>query len=186
MVVLTHEEESKLLADYSRISWKLVHQFSGGCGSSIFSKEDLYQECMMVLVKHMNKCETKEQLRRIQSMDLINAMTRFVLKNQAVKLDSNRTDQIKKILEECARSVTLSKAEHLAYTGSDSIDYLIEEITLESFLAQKSVRSIEKMVVELTHDGLSVVEIAKESGKSHQVISYALKKARRKYEKYIA
>ena len=186
MVVLSQIEESKLLSDYSRIAWKLVHQFSDNRASSIFSQEDLYQECMIVLIKHMQKCESKEQLRRIQSMDLINAMTRFVLKNQAVKLDCNRTDQAKRILQNTARKVTLSKAEDIAYSGQESIDYLIEEITLESFLEQKTVRDMEREVVNRIKDGLTVMEIAEELGQSHQVVSYALKNARKKYEKYVA
>ena len=184
MIVLSRIEEEKLLSDYSRIAWKLVHRFSDGRGSSIFSQEDLYQECMLVLVKHMNKCETKKELRFIQTMDLINAMTRFVLKNQVVRIDHNRTDQTKQILAGAAKKVALTCMEDALY--HDFENELIEKITFDQFIDQKILRPLEKMTLLKMQEGYTVEEISRESGRSHQTVSYARKSAKKKYDEFVA
>ena len=185
MVVLTEREEKNLLSEYSKIAWKLVHRFADGRASSIFTQEDLYQECMLVLVKHMRKCETKQQLKNIQAMDLVNAMTRFVLKNQAVRLDCNRTNEVKRIIETCARKTCLSEAEALPYDGLSSIEAVIEKVAFEQFLDKTSVRPVEAEAMTKRMEGHTVCEIAEMTGRSHQVISYALKTGKRKYDEFV-
>lgn len=186
MVSLSSQEEARLLRDYEKIAWKMVHQFSSGRGSSIFSKEDLYQECMLVLVKHMQKCETLQDLRRIQTMNLVNAMTRYVLKNQAVRLDHNRTDQAKRIIENCPKRVSIDEAVEFLYGGPESIEDLIENITLEQFVENCKLRPMEKISVMESQKGLNVVEIAEIYNKPHQTVSYALKSAKKKYDEFVA
>lgn len=186
MVVLTPAEEAKLLNDYSRIAWKLVHRFSDGRFSTIFSQEDLYQECMLVLIKHMKKCDEKYQLLRIQTMELVNAMTRFVLKNQVVKLDCNRTDQARRIIDSCAKRTRFDELVCIGEPIESSIDELLEEITLEQFFEKSNLRPIEKTAMLKKRDGYRVGEIAEMTGQSHQVVAYAVKSARKKYDEFVA
>ena len=186
MVVLTPQEEARLLSDYSKIAWKLVHRYSDGRSSSLFSQEDLYQECMLVFVKHMQKCEDKSQLRRIQTMDLINAMTRFLLKNQALKLDANRTDQTRRILDTCAKKACLDELTGMYDFAADSIDEVIEDATFEQFLKRTKTRPLERTVMQKRKEGYKVSEIAQMTGRSHQVISYILKSTKKKYDNFVA
>lgn len=186
MVVLSQIEEQELLKDYDKIVWRLVHRYSDGNGSSRFTQEDLYQECMLVLLKHMNKCETKEELRSIQVMDLVNAMTRFVLRNQAVKLDANRTSEFKTIMGNCARNVNLTEAESEALQGGDPYDTVVENVAFEQFLDRVDLRDLDKEVLGLLRDGYRVKEVARMVGRSHQVVSYAVKRAKRKYESFVS
>lgn len=184
MVTLTPMEEEKILSDYSEIAWKMVHRFSDGKGSSIFSQEDLHQECMLVLIQHMYKCETKEDLKRFHPVNLVNAMTRFVLKNQIIRLDHNRTDQSRQILNSCPQKAPLEDAATVA--AKDDIDQLIEGIAFEQFLNSKMVRPFERTALLKMKDGYQFVEIAEETGKKYQVVQYAIKSARNKYAKFIA
>ena len=55
---LSPEEEENILNKYSLICWKVVNRFVKQRKSSIFDKDDLYQECMLVLVRHMQRCKT--------------------------------------------------------------------------------------------------------------------------------
>lgn len=187
MLVLSQAEEERLVAEYSKIAWKFVHRFADGKGSSIFSPEDLYQECMVVLIAHRNRCETREQLKRIQTMEIVNAMCRFVLRNQALRLDANRTNQIKRILGSCAKKVALEKAEHLAYDGTASLDMVVEETALEQFVENDAkLGELERIAVQKKREGRTVGEIAEFTGRSHQMVSHALKTARKKYDRFIA
>ena len=184
MIVLSPIEEEKLLSRYSKVAWSLVHRFAGGRSSSVFSKEDLYQECMLTFVKHMRRCETKEELTSISMMNLVNVMTRFVLKNQVLKIDHNRTDQIKEILERAGKKVPLTCMEDAMYR--DFEDEIIEKITFDQFLDSDDLRPIERIAMEQTRRGYSNEEIAQETGRSHQVVSYAKKSARKKYADFVA
>lgn len=181
MVVLTPQEEAKLMDDYSKICWKLVHRFSQNKGSSIFDMDDLYQECMLALVKHMHKCEEKSQLRRIQIMDLVNAMARFVLKNQVVRLDANRTDKIKQILANVAKkqSVDLLKEDDLC---KDPIEALISRMDYELFEAVLS--PMEREVLRKRGEGFKGREIASALGCSHQCVFGCMSRAKHKYEAF--
>lgn len=186
MVVLSEMEEKRLLDDYSNVAWKLVHRFSDGKISSLFSQEDLYQECMLVLLKHMNNCETKEELRSFHPMNLINAMSRYVLRNQAVKLDSNRTAEMSVGLENCAKNVPLSDLDIMIRRIDDPYDEIIEEITFEQFMESKTVKDADKEILSMLKDGYRVGEIADMTGRSHQVVSYSVRKAKRKYDAFVA
>lgn len=186
MVSLTQQEEAQLIENYSKIAWKLVHRFAGGRGSSIFSREDLYQECMLVLIKYIKRCEYRDELCAFHPMNFVNAMTRFVLKNQVVRIDHNRTNQTKRMIETCPRKAEFEKAFEVQYGGSDSIDDLIEKISMEQFLETARLRPMEKTALEQRLKGFDVTEIARICDKPHQTVSYALKSAKRKYDEFVA
>lgn len=182
MIVLSQIEENKLLSDYSRIAWKLVHRFSRGKASSVFSKEDLYQECMLVLVKHMNKCETKEQLRRIQTMNLVNAMVRFVLRGQAIRLDPNRTDKVKITLSELKSSVPISQLIDLDDGATE--DDIIARIDFERFF--ETLPEDHRCAIKQMSQGFKQREIGQHMGKTQQWAQWVRKTTREKYDAYCA
>lgn len=182
MIVLTPQEEEQLLADYSRVAWKLVHRFSDGRHSSVFSQEDLYQECMLVLIKHMQKCETKEDLRHFHVMEMINAMTRFVLKGQAVRLDPNRTNKVKQTLQSLKGTVSISDVAGLQDLTSE--DDWIAMIDFGRYL--DTLTPCEKDFVLLTKCGYRQVETSQKLGKSRQWGWYMKDSTKRKYDAYFA
>ena len=186
MIVLTPEEELRVLEDYSRIAWAFVHRFSDGRGSSLFTQEDLHQECMLVFVRHMAKCERKEELMRFNPMDFINAMTRYVLKNQAVRLDPNRTANFASTISRVPQTLPLDDVQYVANRQTDPIEEIIERVTLEQFVSQPNIRELERDAIRAMSAGCKVKEAAKRLGKSHQVISYALHTAKKKYSDFVA
>ena len=182
MVVLSQIEEEKLLKDYSRISWGLVHRFSDGKGSSVFSQEDLYQECMLALVKHMKKCETKEELRHFHPVNLINAMTRFVLRGQTVRVDHNRTNKIRQIVESAPKKVSLSEVESLSNPQSE--DDLIRRMDFERFMS--SLPQLQRETLSLLGMGYTQTEAADSIGRAQSWVAASRKDAKRKYDAYLA
>lgn len=182
MVVLSEQEESRLISAYSNIVWSLVHRFSDGKTSSVFSQEDLYQECMLVLVKHMRKCETKEQLRRFQTMDLVNAMTRYVLRCQAVRLDCNRTDQARGIL--AAMQSTQPFDALINIDDPQTEDDIIARMDYESFI--KTLSEEHREALKLISEGYRQWEIGEMMGKTQQWARWVRKDTKRKYDAFLA
>ena len=178
-MMLTREEETKLLNDYDKIVWKMVNRFCGSNKSSIFTKDDLYQECMIVLIRHMQNCKTYEELRRIQTMELVNVMTRYVLSSQAAHLDVNRTSEVKKILQGMAGSVSYDSLV-IASSGEDAVEIM----DYENFVS--TLTPLQKRIVRLKEDGYTNRQVSRMLGVSDQSVSEALKRARTRYDQYMA
>lgn len=183
-MVLSVQEENRILEKYSMISWKIVHRFASGKASAIFDKDDLYQECMIVLLKHKSKCSTKEEMNNIQAMDLVNALTRYVLKAQCVKLDSNRTDSVKRILESMPSTVNIENIRSLAALHSSrNEDDAISMIDLTLFL--DTVTPFERDVIDMKLAGHKSKEVAAALGVSGAYITQTLHRIKEKYSRYL-
>ena len=185
MIVLTAQELSALMDDYNMIAWSVTRRFVGTKTSSLFDIEDLHQECMLVLVKHMQSCETKAQLRQIQTMELVNAMTRYVLKTQTVRLDHNRTDQAKRILDSAPRRTSYENLEELTMIGRNPVDDLIDVLCFESFV-QAECTPTEQQIVSMRRDGASYTEISRRRNVSPQSIHKSVHRVADRYRKYVS
>lgn len=180
-MVLTREEEKELLADYHKIAWKIVNRFcSGGHSNGVFDRDDLYQECMIVLIKHMQDAKCKEELRRFQTMDLVNVMTRCVLGSQAVRLDINRTDKAKKTLNSLKGTVCYDdmRVEDLNQENRDTY------IDFEMFVDTLPQRQRE--IILLKGKGYNNTEIAKLQNITPQSVGEFISRAQRAYHRYAA
>lgn len=182
MVVLSHAEESKLLENYSKIAWRLVHRFSDGKFSSIFSQEDLYQECMLVLIKHMRRCEDEKELYRFHAMDMINAMTRYVLRSQPVHVDPNRTDRMRVTLSGMQTTRQIDSLVDLPASANE--DDIITMIDFERFLEMLS--NSHREALKKMSAGYPQHEIGTDMGKTQQWARWVRKDAKRKYDEYMA
>ena len=61
---LTLEQKDELLRQYDGFLWAMVHRFQRKSAQRYVpgynEREDLHSECVLVLLKHMNSCETME------------------------------------------------------------------------------------------------------------------------------
>jgi DNA-directed RNA polymerase specialized sigma24 family protein len=145
----------------------------------MFTDEDLYQECMIVLIEHMHKCQSREELMRFQTMDLVNAMTRFVLKNQAVWLDCNRTDRVKKTLNSLETTVCFDK---LSLASSDEDQDLI--IDLDRFMS--GLKQKEREIMEMKKAGYSDSSIARiRKDITSQAVGQLVRRTHKAFKKYM-
>lgn len=176
-MVLTPQEESKLLNDYSKISWKMVNRFCGNRKSSIFAPEDLYQECMLVLVKHMQACETVSGLRNIQTMDLVKAMSQYVLRCQAVHV-SDRTDRMKETLQSLRGSVPIDTLFDVRSIDDDQ-DAVID---FERFI--DTLTPVQQEVIRLKSSGYSNKQIAEKRNCTTQGVTDIIRRTHKAYLKY--
>lgn len=178
-MVLTREEEARLLADYSNIVWKIVNRFCAGKSSAIFDRDDLHQEGMILLINHMKNAKTHDELKRFQTMDLVNVMTRYVLKSQAVRLDANRTSTAKQTLSNlsgtvCYESISLAANE-------EDRDALIDFDAFVETLTPK-----QRDIILLKRKGYSNAEIARMRNICDQSVGETIKRAYRAYAEFAA
>lgn len=176
---ITPEEEKNILNKYSLICWKVVSRFAKQRKSSIFDKDDLYQECMLVLVKHMQRCKSREEMDRIQTMDLVNVMTRYVLGSQAVWLDVNRTDKARQTLQGLKGSISLDAGDVVVPTTVDVDD----RIDFERFLSSLSEK--QRSIILARIRGESNKEIASRIGCAPQAVTEIVRRVRSHYRAYM-
>lgn len=176
---LSPEEEKNILTKYSLICWKVVNRFAKQRKSSIFDKDDLYQECMLVLVRHMQRCKTREEMDRIQTMELVNVMTRYVLGSQAVWLDVNRTDKARQTLQGLKGSISLDAGDDVVPTSFDVDDRL----DFERFLSSLSEK--QRSIILARIRGENNKEIASRLGCTPQAVGDIVRRVRGHYQAYM-
>lgn len=179
-MVLTWDEEQRLLEDYSKIVWKIVRRFCGGKRSSIFEPEDLYQEGMIVLIHHMKQAKTREELRKFQSMEIVNVLTRYVLGAQAVSLDVNRTSTAKKTLNNMSGTVCYDEQLTLAAPCED------EDVLIDFDAFMDTLPKAQQEILRLKKQGLNNKEVAARRNITAQAVSQAVRRAHQAYAAFAA
>lgn len=174
--VLSEEKRSEIISNYSNIAWKTVHRFSKGRVASEQDREDLHQECMIVLLRHLNMCQSDQDVYRFQAMDMVNAMARYTL--GLTKFSNPRTTEAYRELIE-RQPETVPYCTLLNEPGRGSFeDSAITMIDFERMC--ESLTEKQKGVVIRKLTGSRNREIAKEDGVPEACVSKVLKRVRRR------
>ena len=179
-MVLTAAEKEKYCKKYSLVLWKTVHHFKKRIATDVANKEDLYQECVVVLLDHASNARNLSELHRIPIRDMINAMCRYILGNQAVSYPTTRTSDFSRTLKRASGSVELSVLDR--EITDCSIDEILQLIDFEAFA--KSLTDEESSILTLKRKNYTNREVARTLGSTDVIVTRRLKRMRHIYEAY--
>lgn len=157
-MTLTSYQEAELMQKYDKVVWKIVHRFKRTAASTNWNnKDDLYQEGMMVLLRHIRKAENQEELDKLPVMDIWNAMVRHVMGEQVVSIPKRTTDYRKSIAA-IAETIEYGELETAEDSGNE-IGEAEERIAMEQFA--NSLPELDRNIVLLKMKGHNQAEVSK-------------------------
>lgn len=182
-MVLSQQEETRLIEKYDKLVWNTVHKFKRRMASSHDNKDDLYQEAVMVLLNHIRSSKTEEELCRIPIRDMINAMCRYVMGEQVVTIPK-RTCAFKASIENVAKAADYTELDQDDRYRDSTIDEAMDVMVFNDFI--KSLNQMERRIVEMKQNGLTNREVSVAIGVTDVVISRAIKRIKKAYVMSVA
>lgn len=182
-MVLSMQEEERIIEKYDKVIWSTVHRFKRRMTIQHDNKDDLHQEAVMVMLKHIRTCNTQDEISKIPIRDMINAMCRHVLGEQVVSVPK-RTTTFSKTISTVAKASDYSELTIDDKYCDMSIDDVMTKVIFDAFCCHLS--DAERRIVDLKMNGYSNREISRMIGVTDVYITRALKKIKTIYLKCTA
>lgn len=180
---LTASEKQAFIAKYDLLIWNLVHRFERRCSVPVSHRDDLYQECVLALLGHIENASDTGQMNRIPIPDLHNAMCRYVLSNQPAKVPKRTTD-FGQIIHSSGGTVEFT-AETLDQCAMDiAVEDVIDIIDFDSFVGKLPCQQRE--IVSLKRTNHTNREAARVLGISDVKVTRQLRRVQRSFEAFHA
>lgn len=179
---LTTEQEEAIVKKYTRLVWSVVHRFKKRNSSYLSNQEDLYQEAMLVLIRHIRKSESLEGYQP-PIRDMINAMCIHTLGEQVVSVPKRTSDYTKRI-NSISKAVDYSLLDSNEDEKRDSTEEAICSAIFHTFLS--SLSDLDKQIVQMKLSGFRNTEVARRCGLSDVNVTRRLKRLRGQYEYFAA
>ena len=176
---LTTYQEEQLIQQYDRLLWSVVHRFKRRKHDGYQNKEDLHSECVLVFLKHIRSCETMDDVQKVPIRDMINAMCRFVLGEQALSYPK-RTSNFRQVMESAASKVDYTEVDKDESLRYEPLNDTLDEIAFKDFYAALS--PMEQKIVVMKLEGHKNREIARDLGVTDVMMTRAIQKMRKFYE----
>ncbi|MCQ2317220.1 MAG: hypothetical protein MJZ85_11185 [Bacteroidales bacterium] len=170
-------ELDQLITDYQRIAHTTVSRFTAKYTGSCNESEDLYAECMLVLMEHLNKSETLEEARHFHVMDMVHAMCVYILRRQTLSYPKG-TSHFSAFIHHSTTAIEFSEAETFS-SDVDQLNSIDGAIDLELFMESLTTEQREVMTRRLQGD--SMRRISTETKTSYVHIKTVMKHVRKKY-----
>lgn len=183
-LTLSESKKEEVMSNYSRIAWRTVHRYRKTKRLTREDMQDLHQECMVKLIEHMNKCETEEELTSLQIMDLVNAMSKYMMSG-CTFTGTRSTEDFRKLVSAQPETMPLSELfdSELVNQAADSFeDSVIMKIDMERFLPLLTEKQRIILMDKLL--GYRDVDIARRESVSKKQICAQKKAIRRKYDRF--
>lgn len=175
---LTAYQEEQLLQKNDRLLWSVVHRFKSKHYNGYDNMEDLHSECVLVYLKHIRSCETMDDIKKVPILDMINAMCRYVLGEQALSYPP-RTTNFRQVMESAASKVDYVELDRDENLRSEPLNDTLDEIAFKDFYA--ALPPMEQKIVAMKLDGHRNREVARDLGVTDVEITRALQKIRKLY-----
>ncbi len=182
-LVLSESKKEEVMSNYSRIAWRTVHRYRRTKRLSREDTEDLHQECMVKLIEHLRKCESEEDLYSLQIMDLVNAMTKYMMRG-CTFTGTQSTEDFRKLIAAQPESVSMCELfdSDMANQSNGFEDDIIAKIDMELFLKTLTDKQREILTAKLM--GYKDVDIARKDCVSRKAVCTHNKAIRRRYERF--
>ena len=180
---LTPEQEEFYVRKYDRLVWSVVHHFRNrNAFQDSDNRDDLYQECMYVLVLSLRKAPTMEGYRP-PILDMINAMCRFTLLQLAASYPK-RTSDYKKRISETRCPMDMDALESVAGDSDKGFDETELAMVFRNFMESLTPR--ERLYVRLKLLGSTNRDIGRRFGVSDVGMTRQMARIHQKYNQCAA
>ena len=184
-MVFTHQQEEELLRQYNKLIWRTVHRFQRRASYNTSNNaDDLYQEAAIVFVLHLRKAKDMDEVQNhIPIRDMINAMSRFVLRDQVISYPK-RTTEFRHTMQSMPRRSEYTDVDLDSNSWVTSIDDTLEKIAMDEFLA--SLSPVDRSILSMKCRGMDNRAIGKLVGENDLQIHRHIKRLRKQYAAYAA
>lgn len=173
------QEEENLILQYNKLIWRTVHRFQRRMSSLIYNKEDLYQEAVMVFVRHLREAPDMDKVQNgIPIREMINAMTRYALQDQVVTYPI-RTSSFRQIMASCPKRTEYSDVDRDDALRSYTEDDVLTNVDAQAFFA--SLSPIDRRILRMKAQGIDNRAIGKTVGETDVQICRHIQRLRKKY-----
>lgn len=176
---LTSYQEEQLIQQYDKLLWSVVHRFKRKMHNGYDNKEDLHSECVLVFINHIRSCETEEEIKKVPILNMVNAMCRFVLGEQALSYPK-RTSNFSQVMGNVASKVDYGEVDRDETQRFEPIDDALDEIAFLDFYHRLS--PVDQQIVVMKLKGKKNREIAFKLGVSDVAMTRAIQKLRKFYD----
>lgn len=181
---LTAIQEQEMIERFDRVVWHIVHRFSNRAQlGRTCTKQDLHQEGLIVLLKHIRRAEDEETLRKLPVMDMWNAMSRLVLSDQPVSYPTTRTTDFRKVMSQLGESIDYTELEN-TNVHDNGLEEAEARTEMEFFA--KTLSELDRKIVYLRMKGMSRVEVSRALNIPNAKTTRRLKAIRDMYAAYSA
>lgn len=184
---LSSAQEECFLARYDKLIWKIVHEFRARNCHGYDNKEDLHSECVIVLIKHIRKSQSFDELMRIPVRDMINAMCCYFLSEQTVSYPK-RTANFREVMDNVPAKVNYDVIDiERRVPDKRYVEDAVEMIAIQQFINGLE-KPLDKRIIEMKLNGARNRDIAKALHISDTVITRTLQRLKKLYDEqqYVA
>lgn len=171
-------QEEQLMQQYDRLLWSVVHRFKRKMHDGYNNKEDLHSECALVFLTHIRSCETMEDIRKVPILNMINAMCRFVLGEQALSYP-RRTSNFRQVMESVVGKADYSELDRNENGRYEPLNDALDEISFKDFYA--ALPPVDQKIISMKLEGHRNCEIARDLGVSDVTMTRAIQRLKKFY-----
>lgn len=181
---LTSQQESAYLKTYTNLIHRVVNKFVARSSYSSLDREDLFQECAIVLLQAIRKAESDDYLKdHFPFRDMTHAMTLYALGQQTLSYPK-RTSSLKFFSQTFQEAMDIAIADAEVERPGD--DYIDADTRIDLARYAATLPEDERNVLLMRCDGFRNSEIANRLGLDRSDVNRVMAKIRRNMAKSLA
>ena len=178
------EQEQWLIEKYSAYIWAQVHQFAKrivGYGTLQCSPDDLYQECVLYVLRRFRREEGTIETFRISGRDLLHVMCQYMLSTLPVKTSGET-----RCYTELMRTVRRAQEAQYGDMTADEQAYLDAEFAADVHAMTEDMKPIDRQVAEYLCAGHSMGDIRRKLSIPNSTMDAVKHRLAKRYSQYMA
>ena len=181
---LSTYQENEYLQSKTNLIHRVINKFLAKASRSGLDRDDLFQECSIVLLLALRKAESIEYLdSHFPFLDMVNAMSKYVLGQQTLSYPK-RTSSLKVFSQTFQEAMDIAIADAEVERPGD--DYIDADTRIDLARYAATLPEDERNVLLMRCDGFRNSEIANRLGLDRSDVNRVMAKIRRNMAKSLA
>ena len=184
---LTPEQEEALVIKFTPYIWNVVWRFCRRRQKGHQTLQDLFQECMMVFVKHIRNVESEEEiLPKMPIRDMTHNMCLFITEVGPCVSYPNSTFYFRKAMTSAPSWIHLDALAECEEDLQAELSLNTVECETDFSGFKDFLTPFQTKIVEMKKSGMNNREVAKALGISEPTVSAGLSRIWKKYKEFIS
>lgn len=180
---LSTYQENEYLQSKTNLIHRVINKFLAKASRSGLDRDDLFQECSIVLLLALRKAESIEYLdSHFPFLDMVNAMSKYVLGQQTLSYPK-RTSSLKEFAKTFQAPEDIAIVDAEIAKSTDDFKDADTRIDVERYAA--SLPPQEREILSMRLDGYGNTQIAEKKHIDCRIVNQAAAKFRRQMRKTV-